>query len=142
MLPHGTLCLPCVQDFVEKSRFYAESSNPGYQLPDEKFNLLNRDEGLQEAISILECAFRRWGIEGTLAFVRQGRDGFDPDKPGDWRQQCNFVGVAGSQVSGSNKLVFNICEYLRCIKRYMRYICENPDVWHNAYRPDIPCRHI
>jgi hypothetical protein len=133
-----------VQDFVEKSHYYEEemARDPRWKLSHEKFTFLNSDAGLQDAISILECAFAKWGIENTLAFVRQGSEGFDPDKPGDWRQQCNFVGVAGAHVPGSNKRAFNICEYLRCIKSGMRYIYENPDVWHNGSRPDIPCRHI
>jgi hypothetical protein len=127
------------------SGYYAGRPGQWQELPIEKFSFLNSDAGLPEAIGILECAFAHWGIENTLAFVRQGRSGYDPDKArsiGGWRQQCHFDGVARRGVSESNALAFNICQYLACIKRSMRYIDEHPEVWDNADRPDIHLKHI
>lgn len=120
-------------------------ANGWQELPIEKFNFLNSDAGLAEAVGILECAFQEWGIENTLAFVRQGRSGFNPqNKYVSWRMLCGFDGVADSDRASQQPpaYAFNICEYLSCIKRGMRYIDEHPEVWHNADRPDIPCRHI
>jgi len=132
-------------DFIEMTGYYdggRDAEGRPLSLSPERRSLLNTDAGLPEAVGILECAFARWGIENTLAFVRQGRSGFDPQKTGDWRMQCNFYGVAGRDRAEGNTLAYNICEYLQCIKRAIRYIDENPAVWDNEERPDIPCKYI
>lgn len=60
-----------LQDFIEKTGYYA--GGPGRQeLTDAQRQLLDKDEGLPEVVGILECALCQWGIENTLAFVRQG----------------------------------------------------------------------
>jgi hypothetical protein len=41
------------------------------------------DDALKAAVGILKHAFQIWGTENTLAFVRQGRCGFDPQKTTD-----------------------------------------------------------
>jgi hypothetical protein len=147
---------PYPQDFIESTCYYAPGGPQAgikERLTPQKFNFLNTDAGLQEAVGILECAFAQWGIENTLAFVRQGASGFNPDTfkttGKGWRLQCNFTGVAGRDfVPKSNKLAYNICEYLQCIKRSMRYIDEHegepdkPSVWNSDERPDIICHYI
>jgi len=142
-------------DFVEMTGYYAGGPGRRQDLTKDQWNRLNSDDGLPEAVGILECAFEQWGIENALAFVRQGRSGFDPTRPthldlkdnNRWREQCTYFpadGVAGRDVLNlkSNALAFNICEYLGCIKRSIRYIDENPAIWDNADRPDIFCQPI
>lgn len=103
-------------------------------------------------MGILECGFAQWGIENTLAFVRQGGSGFNPDNfrswGQSWRALCHFDGVAGLDEKAMLSLkavapiTFYVCEYLQCIKRSLRYIDDNPAVFENDERPDIQCTYI
>ena len=99
---------------------------------------LDSDEGLTDAVGILESAFWQWGYESTLAFVRQGRSGFDPEQAKNWRQFLHYDWVVGKQV----ETLYNTCEYLRCIKKYLHCIDDQPELFDNEFRPDIPCHHI
>jgi len=131
------------QDFIERTQYFA-SLRGGKPLTPELRNKLNSEQGLLDAVGILEEAFSKWGIENTIAFVRQGSSGYNPQHPkgGDWRQQHGFQGVAAKgAVPESNPLVYNICEYLACIKLSLRYIDQHPEIFYNDERPNIPCQY-
>lgn len=92
----------------------------------------NSDDGMKAAVGIVKAAFSKWGIENTLAFVRQGRSGFDPQKTNDWR---SFVG-------GNAVLLKHVEGYLSAIKTYLQYIDNNPSLFWDDHRPDIYCEWI
>lgn len=122
----------CLQDFIEQTGYF--QGTPGRDLTAWEWNLLisDTDEQVQAAVGILVCAFSKWHVENTLAFVRQGRSGFDPQKTGDWRA---FVG-------GDQTLQQHILGYLNCIKTYLRFIDNDPSLFWNQHRPNIYCEPI
>jgi hypothetical protein len=123
-------------DLIEQTGYFY--GTPGRCLNPWEWHLLttDTDDGLptflavKTSVGILKRAFEQWGIENTLAFVRQGREGFDPEQTSDWREF-----VWGDQ----RKQVF---DYLNCIKTYLHYIDEQPSLFWNERRPDISCEGI
>jgi hypothetical protein len=88
------------------------------------------DAGLRAAVGILMRAFDKWGVENTLAFVRQGRSGFDPQRTSDWKT------FAAGDVYRHTK------DYLDCIKTYLAFIDDNPALFWDEHRPNISLEHI
>jgi hypothetical protein len=115
---------------IEQTGYF--QGTPGRNLSAWEWNLLisDTDDTLKAAVGILKHAFQIWGTENTLAFVRQGRCGFDPQKTADWR------GFASGE---HQKQVF---AYLTCIKTYLQYIDNEPSLFWNQRRPDIYCQWI
>lgn len=134
-MPKAVLCAAHSdpsQDFIEQTGYF--QGTPGRDLTAWEWNLLisDTDQQVAAAVGILMCAFRKWGVENTLAFVRQGRSGFDPQKTADWRA---FVG-------GDRTLQQHILGYLNCIKTYLHCIDNEPSLFWNQRRPNIYCEWI
>jgi len=119
-------------DLIEQTGYF--QGTPGRDLSAWEWNLLisDTDEQVQTAVRILKCAFEKWGVENTLAFVRQGRRGFDPQTTSDWR----------SCVGGDQDLQKHVLGYLYCIKTYLHHIDNEPSLFWNQRRPDIYCEWI
>jgi hypothetical protein len=102
-----------LQDLIEQTGYFY--GTPGRCLSPWEWHLLttDTDDGLptflavKTSVGILKRAFEQWGIENTLAFVRQGREGFDPEQTSDWRE---FVwGDQRKQVCGGGNALSCIC---------------------------------
>lgn len=152
-------CACAAQDLIEKSGFYSrnDTCDPGHwqALTNSEFDALNSnsEQSWHDAVGILNMALDRWGVEDTLAFVRQGGDAFDPydefykahklaGQPTGWREywaQKQFADPARKQ-----EVYDQVVRYLGCIKRYLHLIDDSPDLSlrTNAYRPDINCKNI
>lgn len=132
------LAMFCAQDLIEKSGYFGGGN---FQvLTDNQWHMLNtksdtdRDKGLIAAVGILMRAFEDWHIENTLAFVRSGGDGFDPNQTKDWRE---FV----RRNNNHDDLLKDTEQYMSNIKTYLLYIDQNPSLFWDKYRPDILLKH-
>jgi hypothetical protein len=135
------------KDLIQKTGYKWQNSSSFQPISNQDFYHLNTEEGLHDAVRILNKAFDLWGIEDTLAFVRRGGDAFDPysqymqrDQTGSgWRNYWRAMHHAGLKP----KSVYDeVVDYLGCIKRFLQYIDSDEGLLINGYRPDIECPHL
>jgi hypothetical protein len=156
---HARHCLRVcrIQDLIQKSGFYSRNdlSDPGHwqALSNDQFNDLNShtDQALHDAVGIVKMALDRWGVEDTLAFVRQGGDAFDPcdpayqahrlaGEPTGWREY--WAAKQFDTPQHKQEVYGQVVRYLSCIKRFLHFIDDDPNFRTDGRRPRIDCPHI